>query len=205
MRPHLRPHLRIFAIAVLGMVAPFLLGLGAVPATHPLSLGMMGMHGTYEANMAVHYSDLVIAVGSRFDDRVTGKVSEFCPHAKVIHIDIDPTSIRKNIHVDVPIVGNIPDVLEDFLKLLKGAKLQDLKAWWKQIDEWRGKDCLRYDRDSEKIKPQYVVEQIHKVTCGKAKRVISGDFASAPRSSLSLATLIDDESFRLAVRQTTVA
>src|SRR5437660_10096046 len=96
-----------------------LMALGAFPGEHPLSMGMMGMHGTYWANMAVHYSDLVIAIGARFDDRVTGKVSEFCPEAKVIHIDIDPTSIRKNVHVDIPYVGDVNTVLRRLNAMLK--------------------------------------------------------------------------------------
>src|SRR5919201_1334840 len=111
-----------------------LMALGAFPATHNLSLGMMGMHGSYASNMAVHYSDLVIAVGSRFDDRVTGKVTEFCPEAKVIHIDIDPTSIRKNVHVDIPIVGDVKTVLRELIAMLRatpnGHAIEQRKPWW---------------------------------------------------------------------------
>ncbi len=110
-----------------------LMGLGVFPGEHPLSLGMLGMHGTYEANMAMHYSDLVIAIGARFDDRVTGKVSEFCPHAKVIHVDIDPTSIRKNIHVDIPIVGDCKTVLRELNQILRATvngEQKDLRKPW---------------------------------------------------------------------------
>jgi acetolactate synthase-1/2/3 large subunit len=111
-----------------------LMGLGAFPGEHSLSLGMMGMHGTYQANMAVHYADLVVAIGARFDDRVTGKVSEFCPYAKIIHIDIDPTSIRKNIHVDIPIVGDCKAVLRELNQILKatvnGEQKELRRAWW---------------------------------------------------------------------------
>ena len=118
-----------------------LMGLGVFPGEHPLSLGMLGMHGTYEANMAMHYSDLVIAIGARFDDRVTGKVSEFCPHAKVIHVDIDPTSIRKNIHVDIPIVGDCKTVLRELNQILRATvngEQKDLrKPWWDQIRAWQ--------------------------------------------------------------------
>ena len=145
-----------------------LMGLGAFPMAHPLSLDMLGMHGTYYANMAVHHSDVLVAVGARFDDRVTGRVDAFAPKAEIVHIDIDPSSISKRVKVDVPIVGNIPDVLEDVLKLLKSARPKDISAWWKQIDEWRAKDCLRYDRKSPIIKPQHVVEKLYEVTRGEA-------------------------------------
>ena len=137
-----------------------LMALGAFPGEHPLSMGMMGMHGTYWANMAVHYSDLVIAVGARFDDRVTGKVSEFCPHAKIIHIDIDPTSIKKNIHVDIPIVGDCKRVLRELIQVLKATVNGDQKdlrkPWWDQINEWRQAHPLSYEQDPNgPIKPQH--------------------------------------------------
>lgn len=146
-----------------------LMALGAFPGEHPLSLGMMGMHGTYAANMAVHYSDLVIAVGARFDDRVTGKVSEFCPYAKVIHIDIDPTSIRKNIHVDIPIVGDCKRVLKELNHLLRATvngEQKDLrKPWWDQIREWQQAHPLRYDQDSlGPIKPQQAIKRLYELT-----------------------------------------
>ena len=146
-----------------------LMALGAFPGEHPLSMGMMGMHGTYWANMAVHYSDLVIAVGARFDDRVTGKVSEFCPHAKIIHIDIDPTSIKKNIHVDIPIVGDCKRVLRELIHVLKATVNGDQKdlrkPWWDQIQEWRLAHPLAYDQDPHgSIKPQHVIRRLYELT-----------------------------------------
>lgn len=146
-----------------------LMGLGAFPGEHPLSMGMMGMHGTYCANMAVHYSDLVIAVGARFDDRVTGKVSEFCPFAKVIHIDIDPTSIRKNIHVDIPIVGDCKAVLRELNQILRATvngNQKDLrKPWWNQIREWQQAHPLAYQQEPDgAIKPQHVVRRLYELT-----------------------------------------
>jgi acetolactate synthase-1/2/3 large subunit len=149
-----------------------LMGLGAYPATDRQFLGMLGMHGTYEANMAMHNCDVLIAIGARFDDRVTGNVEKFCPTARIIHVDIDPASISKNVKVDVPIVGPVDQVLKEMLAALKEAPARAdaaaLKAWWKQIEEWRAMDCLKYDRDSELIKPQYVLESLYKVTKGNA-------------------------------------
>src|SRR4051812_27172487 len=146
-----------------------LMGLGAYPATDPQFLGMLGMHGTYEANLAMQNCDVLIAIGARFDDRVIGDPANFAQNPrKIIHIDIDPSSISKRVKVDVPIVGNIPEVLDEVLKLLKDTKPQDIKAWWKQIDEWRKKDCLRYDRTSKIIKPQFVLEKLYEVTKGEA-------------------------------------
>jgi len=149
-----------------------LMGLGAYPASDEQFVGMLGMHGTYEANMAMHDCDVLIAVGARFDDRVTGELKKFCPHAKIIHLDIDPASISKNVKVDVPIVGDIKHVMTDLNKALKVDKQKPdakaLKAWWKQIDEWRSKDCYRYDRNSALIKPQFVIEKLHEVTHGDA-------------------------------------
>ena len=146
-----------------------LMALGGFPGNHPLSLGMMGMHGTYVANMAVHYSDLVIAVGARFDDRVTGKVSEFCPHAKVIHIDIDPTSIRKNVHVDIPIVGDCKLVLQELNTILRatvnGDQKELRKPWWDQINAWRDEHPLKYEQDPNGlIKPQYLIDRVYQLT-----------------------------------------
>jgi acetolactate synthase-1/2/3 large subunit len=146
-----------------------LMGLGAFPGEHPLSMGMLGMHGTYWANMAMHYSDLVIAVGARFDDRVTGKVSEFCPFAKIIHIDIDPTSIRKNIHVDIPIVGDCKRVLQELNQILRATvngEQKDLrKPWWDQIREWQQANPLTYEQDPNgKIKPQHVIKRLYELT-----------------------------------------
>ncbi len=146
-----------------------LMGLGAFPGEHPLSMGMLGMHGTYWANMAMHYSDLVIAVGARFDDRVTGKVSEFCPEAKIIHIDIDPTSIRKNIHVDIPIVGDCKRVLQELNQMLRATVNGEQKAlrkpWWDQIKEWQQAYPLTFEQDPQgKIKPQQVVKRLYELT-----------------------------------------
>ncbi|MVF21644.1 acetolactate synthase 3 large subunit [Methylocaldum sp. BRCS4] len=149
-----------------------LMGLGAYRATDRQFLGMLGMHGTYEANMAMHECDVLFAVGARFDDRVTGKLSQFCPHAKIIHIDIDPASISKTVRVDVPIVGEVGPVLEDMIEILgsseKRADEDALTAWWDQIARWQSVDCLRYDRNSPLIKPQYVIEQLYEVTNGDA-------------------------------------
>jgi acetolactate synthase I/II/III large subunit len=146
-----------------------LMALGAFPGAHPLSLGMMGMHGSYAANMAVHYSDLVIAVGARFDDRVTGKVTEFCPEAKVIHIDIDPTSIRKNVHVDIPIVGDVKSVLRELNAMLRatpnGHSIEQRKPWWNEVNDWRAKHPMSYRQPSEgPIKPQYVIDRLYQLT-----------------------------------------
>ena len=149
-----------------------LMGLGAFPASDPLSLGMLGMHGTYEANMGMHHCDVMIAIGARFDDRVTGNLEKFCPDAKIIHIDVDPASISKNVKVDIPIVGEVVPVLDALNKELektgKTVNQGALEKWWAQIDEWRAQDCLKYDRTSEKIKPQFVIEELHKVTKGDA-------------------------------------
>ena len=146
-------------------VATTLLGLGGFPETDPLSLKMLGMHGTVYANHAIMESDLIIAIGSRFDDRVTGKLDEFSPHAKIIHIDIDPSSISKNVHVDIPIVGDAKNILK---KLNKIVKAPDTSEWLAQIDEWKKKGPLKYDDSSDIIKPQYVVEQIYEATKGEA-------------------------------------
>lgn len=149
-----------------------LMGLGSFPGTHELFLGMLGMHGTYYANMAVQNSDLIIAIGMRFDDRVTGKTDSFAPHAKIIHIDIDPTSIRKNVRVDIPIVGDVSRVLEVLNRVLKEEikpQWEEVrKAWLKQIAQWRKERPLTYEFDSEVIKPQYVVEKLYEITQGEA-------------------------------------
>jgi acetolactate synthase-1/2/3 large subunit len=145
-----------------------LMGLGAYPATDPLFLGMLGMHGTYEANLAMQNCDVLLAIGARFDDRVIGDPANFAQNPrKIIHIDIDPSSISKRVKVDVPIVGNIPDVLDDLLKILAPEK-NDVSAWWKQIGDWRARDCLKYDRKSAIIKPQFVLEKLYEVTKGEA-------------------------------------
>ncbi len=150
-----------------------LMGLGAYPASDRQFLGMLGMHGTVEANMAMQNSDVLIAIGARFDDRVIGNPGHFNagnPTRKIIHIDIDPSSISKRIKVDVPIVGNIKDVVIDLLAQLKAAEQKPGKiaAWWKQIEEWRAKDCMKYKASSEIIKPQYVVQKLWQVTKGDA-------------------------------------
>ncbi|MGE3160610.1 MAG: acetolactate synthase 3 catalytic subunit [Burkholderiales bacterium] len=146
-----------------------LMGLGAYPGTDRQFLGMLGMHGTYEANMAMQHCDVLLAIGARFDDRVIGNPAHFAQNPrKIIHVDIDPSSISKRVKVDVPIVGNIPDVLDDILRNLKDAKPLDIAPWWQQIEEWRAKDCLRYDRKSKIIKPQFVLEKLYEVTGGEA-------------------------------------
>ena len=149
-----------------------LMGLGGYPATDRQFVGMLGMHGTYEANMAMHHCDVLVAIGARFDDRVTGNIEKFCPTAKIVHVDIDPSSISKNVKVDIPIVGCVDNVLRAMLKLLKDGKRRPdqgaIKEWWQQIDEWRSRDCLKYDRDSEQIKPQYVLDTLYRVTDGDA-------------------------------------
>jgi len=149
-----------------------LMGLGAYPGTDPQFLGMLGMHGTYEANMAMHECDVLFAVGARFDDRVTGNIEHFCPTAKIIHIDIDPASISKNVQVDVPIVGSVPVVLADMLKAIEQSGREPdreaLAKWWEQIDQWRAKQCLAYRKSDEVIKPQSVIEALYRVTEGDA-------------------------------------
>ncbi|MDO9287539.1 MAG: biosynthetic-type acetolactate synthase large subunit, partial [Thermodesulfovibrionales bacterium] len=149
-----------------------LMGLGGFPGSHKLSLGMLGMHGTYYANKAVQDSDLIIAVGMRFDDRVTGKVDAFAPNAKIVHIDIDPTSIKKNVRVDVPIVGDVKRVLAVMNKVLKEEVKEQWdevrKAWLKQIDMWRAERPMSYTHSDEIIKPQFVVEKIYELTKGDA-------------------------------------
>ncbi|MFO0480525.1 MAG: acetolactate synthase 3 catalytic subunit [bacterium] len=150
-----------------------LMGLGGFPATDRQFVGMLGMHGTYEANMAMQHCDVLLAVGARFDDRVIGNPKHFHEEdRKIIHIDIDPSSISKRVKVDVPIVGNVKDVLADMLAQVASSQERPdapaLAAWWKQIDEWRGRDCLKYDRTSAIIKPQSVVETLYKVTEGNA-------------------------------------
>jgi acetolactate synthase-1/2/3 large subunit len=149
-----------------------LMGLGAYPATDKQFIGMLGMHGTYEANLSMHHSDLIIAIGARFDDRVTGNLEKFCPDAKIIHVDIDPASISKNVQVDVPIVGPVKQVLSEMNGLVeKGFEMEDpeaLEAWWEQIEAWRATECLKYDTLGKKIKPQAAVEAVYEITKGDA-------------------------------------
>ena len=153
-------------------VTSSLMGLGVYPSTDKQFLGMLGMHGTYEANTAMHESDLILGVGVRFDDRTTNNLDKYCPNAKVIQIDIDPTSISKNVPVAIPIVGNAKNVLDEFLSLLGeeiGSRPQNqLEDWWKQIDEWKAKKCLDFDRTSGVIKPQEVMEAVYRITKGQA-------------------------------------
>ena len=153
-------------------VTPTLMALGAFPGTHALSLGMLGMHGTWYANMAVHHCDLLIAVGARFDDRVTGRIDRFAPEAKIVHIDIDPTSIKKNVRVDVPIVGDVRHVLRELLDRMQVEAIEidwldKHREWQEQIRQWKQEQPLRYAEDG-KLKPQYVIEQIYEVTKGEA-------------------------------------
>jgi acetolactate synthase-1/2/3 large subunit len=157
--------LREFAEKIQAPVTMTLMGLGSFPGTHELSLGMLGMHGTAYANHAIMESDLIIAVGARFDDRVTGRLDAFAPYAKIIHIDIDPASISKNVKVDVPIVGDAKNILGELLEEIK--KLADTTSWLKTIDSWKKKYPLKYNADG-KIKPQYVIEQIYEATHGEA-------------------------------------
>jgi acetolactate synthase-1/2/3 large subunit len=150
-----------------------LMGLGGYPATDRQNLGMLGMHGTYEANMAMQHSDVLLAVGARFDDRVIGNPAHFArEQRRIIHIDVDPSSISKRVKVDVPIVGDVKNVLTDMLALLKQAKDKPdaaaQNAWWAQIELWRSKNCLKYNRNGSIIKPQYVVEKLWEVTKGDA-------------------------------------
>ncbi len=163
-------------------VTTTLMGMGCFPAVvkqqdgstdlHPLWLGMLGMHGTYRANMAVQHSDVLVAVGARFDDRVTGKIAGFAPKAKIIHIDIDPTSISKNVPVDIPIVGDCKNALERFIAMAEEEPIEglhELRApWLKQIDEWRRTHKQAYKQEGEVIKPQFVVEKLYELCDGDA-------------------------------------
>ncbi|WP_321463647.1 acetolactate synthase 3 large subunit [uncultured Vibrio sp.] len=153
-------------------VVSTLMGLGAFPGTHKNSLGMLGMHGTYEANMAMHEADLIFGIGVRFDDRTTNNLEKYCPNAKVMHIDIDPSSISKNVKVDLPIVGSAEKVLTTMLGLLAEQEGENddeaIQAWWEDIKVWRDRQCLAYDTSPERIKPQQVIETLHKLTNGDA-------------------------------------
>ena len=153
-------------------VTSSLMGLGAFPGTDRQFLGMLGMHGTYEANTAMHNSDLILGIGVRFDDRTTNNLAKYCPHAKVIHVDVDPTSISKTVPVAIPIVGSAESVLDEFLSLLEDENLaksqSDLTDWWKQIEQWKAVKCLDFDRHSGVIKPQQVIETIYHLTQGNA-------------------------------------
>jgi len=149
-----------------------LMGLGSFPSTDRQFVGMLGMHGTYEANMAMHECEVLLAIGARFDDRVTGKLAQFCPDAKIIHIDVDPASISKTVRVDVPIVGDVGPVMYEMIELMESPdfklNVEALKDWWVRIERWRQVECLSFDRQSPKIKPQFVIEQLWEVTKGDA-------------------------------------
>jgi len=167
------PELKEFADLLGYPVTNTLMGLGGFPGTSPQFLGMLGMHGTYEANMAMQHSDVLIAIGARFDDRVIGNTQHFASHPrKIIHIDIDPSVISKRVKVDVPIVGNLKEVLQEMTAQLKAAgprkNGEKVAAWWEQINEWRKKDCLKYDEASQIVKPQYVVQKLWELTGGDA-------------------------------------
>lgn len=153
-------------------VTQTLMGLGAFPGSDPQFVGMLGMHGTYEANMAMHECDVLVAIGARFDDRVTGEVKTFCPHATIIHVDIDPASISKTVRVDIPIVGSVSNVLGEMNGLIAKSDVKPdadaLATWWKQIDVWRSRNCLSYEKSADKIKPQQVIEKVCEITNGDA-------------------------------------
>ena len=164
--------LRTFVSTLNFPVTTTLMGLGSIPYDDKQFLGMLGMHGSYEANMAMHGCDVLIAVGARFDDLVTGKIAEFCPDAQIIHVDIDPSSISKTITVDIPIVGDVADVLQEMNQALQTTKKQtDKKAiaeWWATINDWRAKQCMTYSQAGSEIKPQHAIELVHKITHGNA-------------------------------------
>jgi len=145
-----------------------LMGLGAYPASGTNWLGMLGMHGTYEANMAMHDCDVMLCIGARFDDRITGRLDAFAPNSKKIHIDVDPSSINKTVHVDLPIIGDAGRVLEDMVRLWratpKGLDKARLKPWWGQIDKWRARKSLAYKPHNDVIMPQYAIERLYALT-----------------------------------------
>jgi acetolactate synthase-1/2/3 large subunit len=153
-------------------VVSTLMGLGAFPGTHKNALGMLGMHGTYEANMAMHNADLIFGIGVRFDDRTTNNLEKYCPDAKIMHIDIDPSSISKNVKVDLPIVGSADKILSTMVSLLNEKEQSNdqaaIDSWWTNIAKWRERQCLSYDTTTERIKPQQVIETLHKLTNGDA-------------------------------------
>jgi acetolactate synthase-1/2/3 large subunit len=146
-----------------------LMGLGAYPASDPQFLGMLGMHGTYEANMAMHGCDVMVAIGSRFDDRITGRLDAFAPNAKIIHVDVDASSINKNVKADVPIIGDVHHVMRQFSNAWKKqvkrrSNGKAIDAWWKEIKQWRSRDCLAYKKDDKVIKPQFALERLQELT-----------------------------------------
>ncbi|MFQ5955591.1 MAG: biosynthetic-type acetolactate synthase large subunit, partial [Kiloniellales bacterium] len=145
-----------------------LMGLGCFPGTDPQFIGMLGMHGTYEANLAMHHCDVMVAIGARFDDRITGRLSDFSPNSTKIQIDIDPSSINKNVPVDLAVVGDAAHVLKAMIDVWQAKNCRPdqtaLDAWWKQIDEWRARDCLRYQKTDKVIKPQYAIQRLYELT-----------------------------------------
>ena len=158
-----------------------LMGLGAYPASGESWLGMLGMHGTYEANLAMHDCDVMVCVGARFDDRITGRLDAFAPNSIKIHIDIDPSSINKNVPVDIPIIGDAGRVLKsmasEWRKIKQRPSDTDLKAWWAQIQQWRERDCLKYKANNDVIMPQYAIERLYELTKDK------NDLTSPPKSA----------------------
>jgi acetolactate synthase I/II/III large subunit len=166
--PHASALLRELARLTGFPVTSTLMGLGAYPAADPQFLGMLGMHGTYESNLAMHECDVMINIGARFDDRITGRLDAFSPFSKRIHVDIDPSSINKNVKVDIPIIGDCAHVLEDMVRLWRQTAPQvdkvALKEWWSKIDGWRGRNCLAYRPSEETIKPQYAVQRLYELT-----------------------------------------
>ncbi len=166
--------LKEFAEKIQAPVTTTLMGMASFPRKHPLSLGMLGMHGTFYANMAVTNSDLLIAVGARFDDRVTGKAATFAPHAKIIHIDIDPTSIKKNVRVDLPIVGDLKDVLKKMIQKLGNSEeklsetVQETSFWREEVAGWKSQHPMSYKSSESEIKPQFVIEKIRELTADDA-------------------------------------
>ena len=160
-----------FAHRIKAPVTNTSMGLGGFPATDSQFIGMLGMHGTYEANMSMHNTDLLIAIGARFDDRVTGNIEKFCPQAKIIHLDVDPSSISKNVQVDLPLVGDVKVVLTELLSMIGAGPLgnqERLNGWWSEIEEWRKEDCLAFEQSEDMIHPQAVIQQLYEVTQGDA-------------------------------------
>jgi len=167
-----KEQLRAFTRELGYPITQTLMGLGAFPASDKQNIGMLGMHGTYEANMAMHECDVLIAIGARFDDRVTGEIDRFCPHAKIVHVDIDPASISKNVTVDIPIVGDVGQVLDAMLEQIKATEKRadpaDIANWWAQINTWQASKCMDYELSDTLIKPQAVVEALWRETKGEA-------------------------------------
>jgi acetolactate synthase-1/2/3 large subunit len=166
--PEASRHLREIADLTGFPVTSTLMGLGAFPASDPQWLGMLGMHGTYEANMAMHACDLMICIGARFDDRITGRVDAFSPNSRKIHVDIDPSSINKNVRIDLPIIGDCGRVLADMVRVYRSRtnrpRAETIAPWWQQIDRWRAIKSLGYRKSDTVIKPQYAIERLYQAT-----------------------------------------